>query len=189
MFNVAGVNGNGLRSVVNTRTIVDPDIALKLSGKAGAKNRFAAIYASDDRGRTEGGDLENADVMVGRFVRALKGDSFLGGIYTRRASGEDINDVAGVDGTIRLTQASSVSAHIINSFVQNAATTEAIHDHAEGINYAINKRKLFLSASIYNLSKDFSTDVGFVGRTGMTSYNFFVNPRIYPNSESSYTFR
>lgn len=183
-FIVAGQGGGGLQQVVNTRTIVDPDAALKFSGKFGAKNRFATIFASDNRIAPNGENLDNANIYIGRYIRALKGDSFIGGIYTQRDSDERVNNVAGVDANIRLTQASTISGHFMNSFTKDRTTNgEVDHSHAEHIQYFLNNRKITLSASITNLSENFNTDVGFVARTGITEYSAFVNPKVYPKSD------
>ncbi len=183
MFNVAGMGGDGLRAVVNTRTIVDPDAAFKFSGKIGSKNRFATIFASDNTNQLNEEENKNDQVYIGRFIRALKGDSFIGGIYTRRASEESANDVAGIDGTIRLSQSSTISTHLINSFTKLSSEPDTRHESASLLQYTKDQRNFTFQAQVVNLSQDFSTAVGFVGRTGMTEYSFFANPKIYPESK------
>jgi hypothetical protein len=183
-FIVAGTgSGESLQQVVNTRSIVNPDVALKFSGKIGDKNRIASIFALDDQLSPTGEDLPNANVYVGRFIRVLKGDSFLGGIYTQRDTEERSNSVGGVDGTIRLGQASTISGHFINSFTTNRITQQTDHNHTEKLNYLLNNRRITVSAAFLNISEGFNTDVGFVNRTGLTGMSLFVNPKIYPKSD------
>jgi hypothetical protein len=180
-FIVAGT-GEELRSVVNSRSIVNPDVALKFSGKLGDKNRIAAIYASDagtDRAATD----PNDQVMIARYIRALKGDSFIGGVYTRRAEADRSNDVAALDATIRLTQASTISGHFVESLNHHFSDDSRTDNHAMGLQYALDKRNLTMQGSFYQLSRGFNTSVGFVERTGITRYSFFVNPKLYPKSE------
>ncbi len=182
-FIVAGTGGEGLRQVFNSRTVVDPDVALKFSGKFGPKNRFSTIFASDQQLSSTGEDLKNANVYIGRYIRALKGDSFIGGIYTQRDTEDKINNVGGIDGTIRLSQASTISGHFINSFSTNKQLADTEHTHAEKLQYQLNNRKITVSGTVFNLSDNFNTDVGFVGRTGLTKFSAFVNPKIYPKSK------
>ncbi len=183
-FFVAGTGlGESLQQVVNTRSIVNPDVALKFSGKLGDKNRIASIFALDDPLTPDGEDLPNSQVYVGRYIRVLKGDSFLGGIYTQRDSEDRSNSVGGVDGTIRLTQASTISGHFINSFTTDRNTQQTDHTHTEKINYLLNNRRITVSAAFMNIEEGFNTDVGFVNRTGLTEMAAFVNPKIYPKSD------
>ncbi len=182
-FIVAGTGGEGLQQAVNTRTIVDPDAAVKFSGKFGPKNRFATIYASDNRFSPSGENLDNANVYVGRYIRALKGDSFIGGIYTQRETDERANHVAGIDGNIRLTQASTISGHLMRSFSTDRLTNEQFNTHAGNLNYELNNRRISVGGSFLNISDGFNTDVGFVTRTGLTQYSASVNPKIYPQSD------
>jgi hypothetical protein len=183
-FIVAGTGlGESLQQVVNTRSIVNPDVALKFSGKIGDKNRIASIFALDDQLSPTGEDLPNANVYIGRYIRVLKGDSFLGGIYTQRDTEERSNSVGGVDGTIRLGQASTISGHFINSFTTNRITQQTDHNHTEKLNYLLNNRRITVSAAFLNISEGFNTDVGFVNRTGLTGMSLFVNPKIYPKSD------
>lgn len=182
-FIVAATGGGGLPSVFNSRSIVNPDMALKFSGKLGAKNRFAAIYASDANAGLADEGSPNDQIMVARYIRALKGDSFLGGIYTRRAEEDRVNDVAALDATIRLTQASTLSGHFVESLNNYIAENKSTAVHAAGLQYALDKRNLSLVSSFYQLGQGFSTSVGFVERTGVTRYSFFMNPKIYPKSK------
>ena len=61
-------------AMVHTRTIVDPTFGFKLSGKMGATNTFAAIYARDYQpGRRAD---EHPDFSIFRLKHALKDDSY-----------------------------------------------------------------------------------------------------------------
>lgn len=182
-FIVAGTGGDGLQSAVNTRSIVNPDAALKLTGKLGPKNRLAAIYASDDQGAPLGEKQGNANVYVGRYIRALKGDSFLGGIFTQRNSKNRTNTVGGLDGTIRLSKGSTLSGNFMQSFTRNSPLDKAQHSHVEEVAYELDNRNLSVIGNLMNISDGYTTDVGFVGRTGMTQYYAAVTPKLYTKSK------
>jgi hypothetical protein len=114
-------------NVVNTRSIVDPDIAAKITGRRG-KNTFGIMYASDNapgnyseddrqslllcqRERltdpntvcdTERFMDKNADIGVLRFKRDIGKESNLGFFATTYNFVERHNHTAGFDGRFRL---------------------------------------------------------------------------------------
>ncbi|MDH5599581.1 MAG: carbohydrate binding family 9 domain-containing protein, partial [Cyclobacteriaceae bacterium] len=113
-FNIAGrAFTEGIQNVVNTRSVVNPIFATKLSGRLGAKNRIAAIYAKDEfLPDTEKPDsIDFADVYVLRYKRALNSDSYLGASFTNRYQEGKYNIVYGADGQYRLGKNSVLSSH------------------------------------------------------------------------------
>ena len=114
-------------NVVNTRAIVDPDIAAKLTGRMG-KNTFGLLYASDNG--TEGNLLKddreqlrrclaartdlsqlcenerifdkNADIGVLRFKRDIGREHSLGMFATTYNFVDNHNHTAGIDGRFKL---------------------------------------------------------------------------------------
>ena len=116
-------------SLVNTRAIVDPDIAAKLTGRHG-KNTFGVLYASDNapgklyegrapgpariaswRGPTPGSSCpferfmdKNAGIGVLRFKRDIGKENTLGFFATSYNFVDKHNYTSGVDGRFRLTR-------------------------------------------------------------------------------------
>jgi hypothetical protein len=114
-------------NVVNTRAIVDPDIAAKLTGRRG-KNTFGIMYASDnapgnyskderqslaqcriarltDADRVCGIDRfvdKNADIGVLRFKRDIGRENSLGMFATTYNFVDRHNNTGGLDGRFRL---------------------------------------------------------------------------------------
>src|SRR3989440_6459110 len=101
---------------VHTRAIVDPDIAVKLSGKRG-RNTFGLILASDNapgnfsqEDRNDPNQLpvigrfldKNAFIGVLRLKRDVGRDSSIGFIATTYNFIEKHNQLAGIDGRLRL---------------------------------------------------------------------------------------
>jgi hypothetical protein len=115
-------------NLVNTRAIVDPDIAAKLTGRRG-KNTFGLMYASDNApgnySRDEREDLlicqnerfqdpstvcgterfmdQNADIGVLRFKRDIGREHNLGMFATTYNFVDRHNHTAGLDGRFKLT--------------------------------------------------------------------------------------
>lgn len=171
----------GLRSLVHTRTIVNPILATKLSGKVGAKSRIAAIYARDELYPDDGDSLSNpfANVGVMRYRRSFNDDSYIGGVYTGRFDNGAINQLMGGDGLWRLSNTSTIGGHYFGTHSRDSLEGPMTNDHSMATEYSYNSRRLRISARIFDFSENFGTDVGYVGRVGVTKYNLFLNPRFY----------
>ncbi|MDH5602947.1 MAG: carbohydrate binding family 9 domain-containing protein [Cyclobacteriaceae bacterium] len=186
-FNFAGVSfREGLRAIVNTRTIVNPQVAGKLSGKLGDKNRISLIYARDELDYDSIDNDPFGDVMVGRYRRSLWKDSYVGGIYTARAQTGGLNQVAGGDGLFRLSKSSVVTAHFLQTVeddtvgnVPGTIIENREKDHSMALEYSYDTRQFRFRTRVYDFSENFNTDVGYVGRVGVTKLNLFFNPRFY----------
>ena len=130
---------------VHTRTIVDPDIAVKLSGKRG-KNTFGIMLASDngpgnlsvdDRGtlasclerravnpaqicNNEGIIDKNAYIGVLRLKRDVgKGDSTIGLIATTYNFIQKHNDLGGIDGRFRIDKQTTFNFQVLGTTSRN----------------------------------------------------------------------
>jgi len=179
-FNFAETGGrDAIRSVVNTRTIVNPLLAGKLTGKLGPKNTIATIFALDE---IPGEDINNgekhAKVGVLRYKRTLTNDSYIGGVYTSRELNSYFNRVVGADAQIRLTKSSTIEAHYLHSWTKDSSSAPVLDDHSVKIGYMRRTRNNTIGISIADVD-DFRSDVGFVTRTQTTRYNTFVSPKFY----------
>ncbi len=168
-----------LLSVVHTRTIVDPMMGLKLTGKLGSRNALSAIFAVDEYPRQqnlEGEDGEtgghDAFVSIVRFKRALKGDSFMGGFLTSREYNGSFNRVLGGDTRLRLSRKSVLEGLALGSF--------SLTDHARqngsylGLRYYLNTELWNIDLGIHDVSQGFRTDIGFISRTNVTMMPIFI---------------
>ncbi len=171
--------GDPLGSVVCTRTIVDPLVGIKLTGKIGDNNSLASIYALDELSDDQQqGDYAHVGIL--RYKRALSQDGFIGGFYTGRELQDSYNRVIGSDGQIRLNRSSHVGFH--GFYSQNKFQSEKNDGYALGLNYYYQTRDWFINARLHDLSQDFNTDIGYVTRTGITRTRVGVIRRLYPTS-------
>ncbi len=173
--------GDPLGAVVHTRTIVDPILGAKLTGKIGEKNTLATIYAMDELPE----DLdwgEYAHVGVLRYKRALTKDSYLGGFYTGRERKAGFNRVGGGDGQIRMNEASVLGLHAFFSQSEDDADSSEYNGHALGLNYLYNTRDWFINLRLHELSENFYTETGYVTRTGITRIRAGVIRMFYPQA-------
>jgi hypothetical protein len=191
MFQLAGISeSDPLEAVVHTRTIIDPLVGFKLSGKVGKRDTVASIIALDESPLGDPGwalgDDKTAGVAVLRYKRAVGSDGYLGAFYTGREYGGGTNQVSGLDGQIRLTKSSQIGFHGFGSWTRpetaDGLAAETATGAALGVNYLYDTRNLGLSFSFYDISNDFRTDTGYLTRTGVAGLVATVSPRFYPKS-------
>jgi hypothetical protein len=187
MFQLAGTSdADPLAAVVHTRTIVDPRIGFKLSGKVGKKDTVASIFALDESPSTDPLHIPGTDVYAGfavlRYKRAVASDGYLGAFYTGREYGGGFNQVAGADGQLRLSKASQLSFHGLGSWTKplGGATVDA--GLALGAEYLYDTRNMGVSVSFYDISTRFQTDAGYLIRQGVAGLQASLSPRLYPQS-------
>ncbi|HEX7503358.1 MAG TPA: DUF5916 domain-containing protein, partial [Acidobacteriota bacterium] len=179
-----------LLSVVYTRTIVDPVLGFKLTGKVGRRDMVSSIFALDEfpgQVAAEEGDENaagrNAAFTVFRYKRALHKDSFLGGFYTGREFAGSFNRILGADGRFRLTPSSILEFHAFGSLSRDGSGSESAGGSAVGVRYNYSTRKWYIETGFNDISKDFRTDVGYVSRVGLTTLPWLIIRSFYPRSK------
>jgi hypothetical protein len=186
MFNLAASGSGPLVAAVHTRTIIDPLVGFKLSGKIGKKDTVASILALDESPRGdplyEPGDDRSAGFAVFRYKRAVGSDGYLGALYTGREYGGGANQVAGADGQLRLTKSSQLAFHALGSWTRAGGEPGPDAGLALGAGYLYDTRDLGINISFYDISTDFQTDAGYLTRQGVAGLAASVSPRFYPKS-------
>lgn len=175
-----------VRQVVNTRTIVSPRAATKVTGKIGEKNIISAIYAQDraDESLNDFGEDQTADVGVIRYMRAFTQDSYLGFIGTQRSRNGSHNTVIGFDGQYRFNEANVISGNYLNSTVLANRSSNATSNSSMSFRLARNTRTFSGNVQLEDIAQDFQSQVGFVTRTGITRLSGALSPKIFPKRES-----
>lgn len=184
-FNFAGTgHHNPIGALVHTRTIVDPVVGLKLSGKVGKKSTLASIYAVDEFLDEDAGEMgERAHFAILRFKRALNEDSYIGAILTDREWQDAYNRLVGADGQIRLSRSSMLGFHGVYSQTKEGEARDTQGTHSAVVQYDYSTRNLNLGLWTQDLAEDFQARAGYVRRTGITQLGFDMTPKIYPDSE------
>ncbi len=185
IFNIAGAGSFAPDPViagVHTRTIENPLVGLKLSGKLGRSNTLAAIYALDELPDASG-TITKTHVPVFRFKRSLSEDSYLGGLYTAREHSGTFNRVVTTDGSLRITQGSVFDYNFFYSSSKPADSANAVSGHSLSLAYNYGTRDLNYGLGINKVSRDFNTETGFLFRTGILAFSGYLTPKLYPASE------
>ena len=173
---------NGPVTYVHTRTIVDPLLGAKLTGKAG-KFTIGVLTANDEAP----GNLEdhtdplfgqNAQTFIGRVKYDLYSESHIGAIFTNRDYLGGKSTLGGLDSSFRLSPQHVFRVTAVGS--QNTDLDGIQTDgHVFDINLNQNGRNLDWFVNVFEITPDFGTEVGFVRRVdqrraeGRISYRWF----------------
>jgi hypothetical protein len=167
---------------VFTRTVADPEVGVKLTGKEGA-NAFGVFVARDRLNNLlfpgpESSSLTSLDDEVSsgvvRYRRDVGRTSTLGALYTgRRGDGYD-NQVYGVDGNLRLTDSDTFRFQVLESSTRYPSALAALQrqpeDRFDGLayraDYTRNTGDWLFRLFHSSLDDGFRADSGFVPRVG-----------------------
>lgn len=172
-------DGTYLREIVNTRSIVDPIVGAKISGKLGRKNLISTLYALDEYPGTLG-DLPNnkkAHFSVLRYGRLLSNDSYLGMVFTGWNFAGQYNYVTGIDGRLRTGNQSRLEFHGFESF-SNEETKQQV-GHAIGTSWQLDARQWNFRVGVFDISNHFDTKLGYFIRTGLSTFPVFIARNIF----------
>ena len=190
-FNFAtALEQNPLYAVVYTRTIVDPILGLKLTGKIGSSNVLSGIFALDeypgDVAEEEGISEQagrNANFSILRYKRQMSRDNYLGVFFTNRSFAGDSNTVGGIDGRWRLSNTSFLEYSALGCLSRDEEDNDSDSGHYLGVRYNFSSRRWYIDLGLFDLSRNFRIDTGYVTRTGITMIPVLFMHYIYPKSK------
>lgn len=187
---------------VHTRTIVDPDFAVKLTGKVD-RNTFGLLLASDNAPGNYTAEEQltadprligkNANVGVLRLKRDIgKKDSFIGFLGTYRKFVDQYNELAGFDSRFRINKQTTFMAQALVSHTRQFffyPDTGKVQDRAEnGFIYATDYNKdgrhFGYDYSTVGRTRYYRSDVGFNRRTNTNNHNLFVRYNSEPQPKA-----
>jgi len=184
-FWIAGTGSSEIdpvRSILHTRTIANPLVGAKLSGKLGADNTLSVIYAMDELMDKSSGE-DYAHVPFIRYKRSLQGDSFIGGVVASREFKNSANRIGGIDGKIRITEASMLEAHALFTQTKIDSIGLDANGHSIGIKYSGGSRDFDYQFTARDIAKDFQVDMGYVRRNGLSIGTALIRPKFYPSCD------
>jgi hypothetical protein len=166
----------GASWLVNTRSIIDPDWGVKLTGKVG-KNTVGYLAASD---RAPGLLLdpsdphfgENAQLHILRYARDVLKNSRVGFFYTDRRFAGGASTLYAADGQIRFREVNQTGWQLAysrtredrNGPVKDGANTYFWYEHRG--------RHWRLFVNDWRVARDYREAAGFIRRTGFHSNSF-----------------
>ncbi len=177
---------------VNTRAIVDPDLAVKLTGRRG-RNTYGVLLASDNGPGSFIGDErlsaanqpfldKNAYIGVLRLKRDVGRENSIGVLATTYNFIQKHNQLLGIDGRFRLDPKTTLTFAVLGSTARNfffdADLGDDLYRTGNGLAYSFDatRQGRNFTAEFYGegYSKDYRADVGFVGRTNTNFSSTFL---------------
>ncbi len=163
---------------VFTRTVADPSVGTKLTGKRG-NNTFGVFVAQDEITNlifpgAFGSDSESLaqenTSFVGRYSRSFGDASTVGALLTARSGDDYHNTVGGVDLRWKITDQHSVQAQYLKSDTEYPLTVatdfeqplDSFDGHAAFAGYDYDSRNWFAYVRHQERSRGFRADSGFV---------------------------
>ncbi|HEX6314780.1 MAG TPA: DUF5916 domain-containing protein, partial [Gemmatimonadaceae bacterium] len=161
--------------LIYTRRIVQPDAAVKLSGKLG-RTSLAILSAVDSRDASSTGDHRPLFNLL-RIRRDISSASTMGFTVTDREEGSQFNRVVGADTRILFQREYTFNAHIAASSTRNASGTRT----APLWNFSSNRTGLRFGYlySLSGIDSAFSAASGFVPRTDFVKGSFYNRYSFY----------
>lgn len=189
---------------VHTRAIVDPDYAVKLTGKQG-RNVFGVLLASDNApgnySDEERGDPElrprierfldkNAYIGIARLRRDVGQDSNIGFLATTYNFIEKHNHLAGVDGRFRVDPKTIFTFQVLGTksrrFFYDPEEDASRYRTGDGLAYQwlydVTGRYFGYLVGGSGRTQDYRADVGFTRRTNTNNLDFGWRVSSEPNA-------
>ena len=194
---------------VHTRTIIDPEVALKLSGKRG-RNTFGLLMASDnapgDFSEEERADPlirpgierfldKQAYVGILRLKRDVGKESNLGLIATSYNFIEKHNQLGGIDGRIAINPQTTLAFQLLGSvsrrFFYEADVDKERYRTGKGFGYFAQylrgSRHLNVAVTGQGRTADYRADVGFTIQTNINDWDVLVRYNSEPKPDAVLT--
>ena len=164
-------------SAVFTRTVANPDVGAKLTGKRG--NHTYGVFAAEDAitnlifPGAFGSDSESLDqsntAFVGRYARSFGDASSIGGIFTSRTGDDYHNYLGGLDLRWKINDTHSVQAQFLSTETEYPAQLaidfeqplDSFSGHGSYARYEYDTRDWYAYVQHYDLSEGFRADAGF----------------------------
>jgi hypothetical protein len=131
---------------VHTRAIVDPDLAVKLSGKRG-RNTFGLLLASDNAPGNFTEDERKDDNALPAIARFLDKNAYIGILRLKRDIGKESsigilmtsynfiekhNQLGGIDGRFKISKQKTLSFQVLGSTSRRCFSEPALDTHRPG---------------------------------------------------------
>jgi hypothetical protein len=189
----------------HSRTIIDPDVALKLSGKRGRTN-FGALLASDNAPGNFSEDERSDPAQFPTIAGFIDHNAYSGVLRVRRDVGdqssvgliatssnfiEKHNHLAGVDGRLSLNRNTFLTFQLLGttsrrSFYDPEADSN-IYRTGNGFAYftELNRtgRRLNLQLSGTGYTRDYRADLGFTARTDTNIWTAYARYNSEPQPQ------
>lgn len=192
---------------VNTRSIIDPDVAVKLTGKRG-RNTFGLMLASDNAPGSFSEDERNDPALRPRIERFLGKNATIGVLRLKRDIGRESeigllgtsynfierhNHLGGLDGRFKVDDKTVFGFQVLGTtsrrFFYDPDTNRRVyrdgHALAYQVTYDYTARHLGWFINGLGRSRDYRADVGFTRRTNTNDWTTGLRLSSEPNATAT----
>jgi hypothetical protein len=188
---------------VFTRTVADPDVGLKFTGKIG-KNAIGVFGAYDsvnnllfpsNQGSQQASLDQNVPSGVFRYRRDVGERSALGVLYAGRQGGDYFNHAAGIDGFFRVSRTKTLNFQYLHSETEYPEDVANEYNQKHGrfggdavdIGFMHMGRDWFYTLGYRDFSPGFRADYGYVPRVDARRGSAAVNRMFWGERGDWYT--
>ncbi|MCU0236142.1 MAG: carbohydrate binding family 9 domain-containing protein [Acidobacteria bacterium] len=188
LFDLGGV-GDGLGNMVmpvHTRSVVDPQWGVRLTGEQG-RGSFALLAAADRSPGNPWDGEENPDLgrratyWIGRGKLGLGTDSHVGLLYSGREFGAEFNRALAADFSFRFLK----NHQLMGNFIQSFSNRPGAGDESDGgyltAEYAFSKGNTAVLAMVEDIAPGFQMDTAYYQRSGITTAKLYLQQRLVPD--------
>jgi len=172
-------------TLVQTRTIVDPQYGAKLSGKLGRTAMMFVVANDEAPGKIDDfndpAHGKTAQVMLGRVRYDLYSESHLGLLVTNRKFLDGHSRLGSADASLRLGKTHQLQFYSASANNRDQDGIEKT-SHVRDINFRKQGRNLSYLIAHYEIDPDFKTENGFVRRVDQKHTISMMNYRWWPES-------
>ncbi len=188
---------NGPLQAVYTRTVADPSLGLKTTGRIG-KSTIGVFIAEDEVTNfiipgPQGSDLASLDqehrATVFRYRYNVGETSSIGAILTTRDGDDYANRVFGADGNFRITAKDTILGQILgsrseypDSIIADFGQKSEMNDVAGRVQYRHTEKHWYWGARYEDVGTDFRADSGFIPQVGYRLGNAGIEYQGYGES-------
>jgi hypothetical protein len=170
-------------NLIHTRTIVDPDYAIKLTGKQG-RTTLGVLYADDG--------ADGAKKGAFRWKRDVGRESMVGAMVTTIEGDESFSRLVSADARVRLSDQTVLTAQIAGSFAElpfrDVVLGGTRQRYGQGLGYygRIERRgRHFLTSfTASGSSQDYRADLGFTRRANVNGVNLTTTYNSEPRPDA-----
>jgi uncharacterized protein DUF5916/cellulose/xylan binding protein with CBM9 domain len=189
-------------AAVHTRSIIDPDVAIKLTGKVN-RNTFGLLVASDNGpGNFSEEELpfasprlinKNASFGILRLKRDIgKSNSFIGFLGTYRRFVDNYNELGGFDGRFQLNKITTFSWQVLGTHSRRSFffpdKGQFLDRKENGFIYALDYnqdgRHFGQEIAAVGRTRFYRSDVGFNRRTNTNNVTWFIRYNSEPKPKA-----
>ncbi len=183
-FNLGGLHPEGnFWTSIHTRNIVDPAWGGKIAGNVGGT--FVGLLAAGDEWPQEIADGRSgqAGTYIGRIKHSLKGDNYIGLLYSGHFFAGDRNQVLAADTHLRLWGRHSLAMAGLFSFSRDGVDGTSRKGAAASLLYQYGQKPLDLFFMLEYMDQDFKMESAFYQRTGISKVTAYIGPKFYPQGK------